>query len=199
MGESGRAALKSSLNQETFTRLLDHLDVDRGRAGERYEDLRRTLVRFFEWRAAPFPEEHADETLDRVARKLAEGLEIANTGAYCYAVARHVYLETLKAKDARRESLEIHAETAAPDATGEARRKELRLGCLDGCLHGLPDDARALIIEYYRDDRRGRIEARRALATRLGVKSEALANRAQRLRDKLERCVTDCLQTKSTT
>jgi hypothetical protein len=45
-----------------------------------------------------------------------------------------------------------------------------------------------LIIGYYREDKQGRIDVRRRLAEQLGVRSEALANRAQRLRDKLERC-----------
>ena len=75
----------------------------------------------------------------------------------------------------------------------DAQEKERRLACLDHCLHGLPADSRELIVEYYREDKRGRIETRRALAERLGVRSEALANRAQRVRDKLERCVNTCL------
>src|SRR5260370_41876259 len=87
-------------------KLLDRLDADRERAGEKYEDLRRTLNRFFEWRGAPFPEEHADETFNRVARKLDEGVEIKNFGGYCYEVARLVCLESFKGQDSRRLSLE---------------------------------------------------------------------------------------------
>ena len=48
----------AGLTEQTLAKLLDVLDADRDLAGERYEDLRRTLVRFFEWRGAPFPEEH---------------------------------------------------------------------------------------------------------------------------------------------
>ena len=154
------------------------------------------LVRFFEWRSAPFPEEHADETFDRVARRLAEGVEIKNIGGYCYTVARLILLETRKGSDARRAPLENPAAIAAPDASADAAEKEARLACLDDCLRGLPAESRELIIEYYREDKRGRIDARRALARRLGLSSEALANRAQRLRDKLERCVTECFRKK---
>ena len=64
--------MKAALTQESFAALLLFLDADRERAGEKYEELRRTLIRFFEWRGAPFPEEHADETLNRVARQAAE-------------------------------------------------------------------------------------------------------------------------------
>ena len=183
--------------RELRARLLARLDPDRGRAGERYEDLRRTLVRFFEWRGAPFPDEHADDTFDRVARRLAEGVEISNFGGYCYEVARLVYLETLKGQRTRQTPIESAEPPAIADSSFEARAKEARMACLDDCLARLTPDSRELIVAYYRNDGRGRITARKALAARLGLQLEALANRAQRLRDKLERCVTVCLHGKS--
>ena len=79
--------MAAALTSEAFTKLLARLDPDRERAGEKYEDLRRTLIKFFEWRGAPFPEEQTDETFNRVARKLDEGIEIKNIGGYCYEVA----------------------------------------------------------------------------------------------------------------
>jgi len=181
------------LTDEAFARLLDHLDADRERAGQRYEDLRRTLVGFFEWRGARFPDEHADDALDRVARKIADGLDVRNVSAYCYTVARLVLLEAFKGPDSRRAPIAGTDVAAPPDPAAGAQAKEIHLVCLDGCLSKLPEESRALILEYYRDDTRGRIEIRRALAERLGVRAEALANRAQRLRDKLERCVSACV------
>jgi len=186
------------LTENAFGRLLDHLDSDRGRAAARYEELRRILMRFFEWRGAPFPDEHTDETFDRVARKLAEGVAIENIGGYTYRVARLVFLETLKGPEARRVAMEPGRATAATYAAPDAAEQEVRLACLDDCLHGLPAESRDLIIEYYREDKRGRVEGRRKLAERLGLRVEALANRAQRLRDKLEQCVTACVGRKST-
>jgi len=46
--------MKAGLTTDTFARLLHCLDADRELAGEKYEDLRRLLIRFFEWRGAPF-------------------------------------------------------------------------------------------------------------------------------------------------
>lgn len=190
--------MEAGLTAETFAKLLSCLDADRELAGEKYEDLWRTLIRFFEWRGAPFPEEHADEAFNRVARRLGEGVEIKNVGGYCYEVARLVFLETTKGADSRRESLDsIRREPAAPDAAGEAAEKELRLACLEECLRALPGGGADLITEYYRRGERDRIEGRRSLAERLGLRRDALANRAQRLRDKLERCVSACLEKKS--
>jgi DNA-directed RNA polymerase specialized sigma24 family protein len=179
---------------DSFRRLLAALDPDAERAGSRYEELRRTLIRFFEWRGAPYPEEHADETFDRVSKKLAGGLAIANIGGYCYEVARLVCLEALKPRASQVVPLDgsptrsIAAPSALPPPI------EARLACLERCLAELPPDQRDLILDYYRDDGRARIERRKALADRFGVPRETLANRAQRLRDRLERCVALCLE-----
>jgi DNA-directed RNA polymerase specialized sigma24 family protein len=192
--------MELELTANAFTKLLDSLGEDRERAGEKYEDLRRTLIRFFQWRGAPFPEEHADETFNRVARKLDEGVEIKNIGGYCYEVSRLVCLEALKSRDSRRQPLEESnlAEVEVANGTDEALEKELRLSCLDDCLRRLPIESRELIVEYYRDEKRGRIDRRKTLAERLGLRRDALANRAQRVRDRLERCVTLCLKRKLT-
>ncbi len=191
--------MRAALTSETFERLLLLLDAERERAAEKYEDLRRTLIRFFEWRGAPFPEEHADEAFNRVARKLGEGIEIRNAGGYCYEVARLIFLETTKGADSRRESLgAVKSEpAAAPDMGDEAAEKELRLGCLEDCLRALPAESAGLILDYYRHEERGQIERRKAQAERLGLRREALANRVQRLRDKLEACVSACVRQKS--
>lgn len=187
------------LTAETFSRLLFSLDADHEQAGEKYEDLRRTLIRFFEWRGAPFPEEHADEAVNRVARKLGEGVEIQNIRAYCHEVARLVFLETTKSADSRKESLEaVKSEPAAADTSEENTEKEVRLTCLDDCLLTLPRENAELILEYYRYEERRHGERRQALAKRLGLQRDALANRAQRLRDKLQNCVVNCVRRKST-
>lgn len=189
--------MELGLTAEAFTKLLDRLGENREQAGEKYEDLRRTLIRFFEWRGAPFPEEHTDETFNRIARKLDEGIEIKSIGGYCYEVARLVCLESLKGHESRRAPLEeLKLEATTPDTTDEMAEKEQRLTCLDDCLRVLPIESRELITEYYSDQKRGRIDRRKALAESLGLRRDALANRAQRVRDKLEQCVTRCLKTK---
>jgi len=190
--------MEPALTADAFTKLLNRLDADRERAGEKYEDLRRTLVRFFEWRSAPSPEEQADETFNRIARKLDQGIEIVNIGGYCHEVARLVCLEAFKGTESRRVPLEeIKLEAIAPDPTDETAEQEQRLTCLDDCLHVLPVESRELITEYYCDEKRVRIDRRKALADSLGLRRDALANRAQRVRDKLEQCVTQCLRKKS--
>jgi len=188
--------MQAGLTADIFAKLLARLDPDRERAGERYEDLRRTLTRFFEWRNAPFPEEQTDEVFNRIARKLFEGVEIRNIGSYCYEVARLVCLEALKGRDSKRASLDHSHDVAVVDRADEEREKEIRLSCLEDCLDSLPIENRELIVEYYKESKRVRIERRKSLAASLGLQREALANRAQRLRDKLEQCVKSCLRRK---
>ena len=186
------------LTSQAFIKLLERLGEDEEQAAQKYEDLRHTLIRSFEWRGAPFPEEQADETFNRLARKLEEGVEIRNINDYAYTVARLVWLEALKGSDKRGAPLdEIQSEPIAPDTSREVAEKEDSLDCLDDCLDALPYASRDLIMEYYVDEKRDRIDRRRDLAERLGLRRDALANRAQRLRDKLEQCVTQCLQKKS--
>jgi RNA polymerase sigma factor (sigma-70 family) len=190
--------MAATLTAEAFAKLLACFDLDRDRAGEKYEDLRRTLIRFFEWRGAPFPEEHADEAFNRVARKLAKGLEINNVRSYCYEVARLVCLEAFKGPDSKREPLEPdHPRAAIVADVDEAHDRENLMICLDQCLESLPEDGRRLLLEYYQDDTRSQIDRRKALAASLKLNREALANRAQRLRAKLEQCVTRCFKKKT--
>src|SRR3954462_9254328 len=138
------------LTAEAFTKLLESLGKNQTEAGEQYENLRRTLIRFFEWRGAPFPEEQTDETFNRVARRLDEGLEIKNIGGYCYEVARLFCLEALKGRESRRAPLEeIKLKATASETADETAEKERWLTCLDDCLSVLPAESRELITEYY--------------------------------------------------
>jgi DNA-directed RNA polymerase specialized sigma24 family protein len=190
--------MERELTAQALIRLLERLGDDEEQAAKKYEDLRHTLIRSFEWRGAPFPEEHADETINRLARKLDEGVEIRNLNDYTYTVARLVWLEALKGDHKRHTQLdEIEHEPIAHDTSREVAEKEDSLFCLDDCLDALPYASRDLIMEYYVDEKRNRIDRRRDLAERLGLRRDALANRAQRLRDKLEQCVSRCLKKKS--
>ena len=190
-----------AITQLAFTRLLAWLDDGVHSNGERYLEMRRRLVSYFDRRNRPAAEELADETLNRVARTLAQTGAIATKppARYCYVVAKFVLLE-----DVRRERRHVPLdETWHVDGTRPAPRvvpdsgimlKEQRLDCLDRCLQELKPEQRDLIVEYYADDRRQKIERRRDLATRLGITMNALGIRAFRIRDGLMACVESCRQ-----
>src|SRR5882724_2197817 len=81
------------LTQEAFDGLLASLGEDRESAGERYLEIRSNLIRFFQWRGSPFPEDHADETINRIAKRISEREEIRNPASYFLGVARMLLLE----------------------------------------------------------------------------------------------------------
>ena len=66
------------------------------------------------------------------------------------------------------------------------------LECLERCLQELNPDQRALVVAYYRDERRQRIERRRDMAKRLGITMNALSIRVGRIRTALEASVETC-------
>ena len=69
--------------------------------------------------------------------------------------------------------------------------------CLRECLRDLSEENRELIIEYYQEEGRAKIEDRKTLAGKLGISLNALFSRAKRIRDKLEQCVTRCVKRKT--
>ncbi len=76
---------ESDLTAAQFDALLRRLDADRNRAGEKYEEVRWKLVRFFQWNSCLAAEELVDETLNRVAERLAErGDEIPDVAAFAW-------------------------------------------------------------------------------------------------------------------
>jgi DNA-directed RNA polymerase specialized sigma24 family protein len=184
-GSAQKLHVNWELTEEAFAKFLACLDPDPARAGEKYEALREALVKFLDWRGAPFPEELVDETFNRVTRKLEEGETIRDAPAYCHGVARLVFLQSLERPDNRRVELEELSIIAPPEPDGADVRRE----CLNHCLRQLPAENRELIIEYYRKDGRRKIDHRVSMAQRLGIPLNALRSRAQRIRDKLERCI----------
>ena len=79
--------------------------------------------------------------------------------------------------------------TLAFASVTDAGEHDDALDCLERCLDGLKREDRELIVEYYTDAKRDRIERRRAMAGRLGISMNALGIRAFRLRASLEACV----------
>src|SRR5215813_8995101 len=117
------------LTPKAFTKLLAKLSADPEVAGVEYEELRRRLITFFGWRGSFFPEDLADETLNRTARKIDEGEEIEkNVIALALGVARFVFLETSKRPDNRRATMEELVPIAAPP--GHRGDDDLRVACL---------------------------------------------------------------------
>jgi DNA-directed RNA polymerase specialized sigma24 family protein len=142
------------------------------------------LVTYFRIRFPAEAEALADETIDRLARRLQDGTPVKNLAAYALGIARFVVLETnarqRKERDAAREMLQrMELGPDEPDPL---------LLLLRRCLSGFDADSAQLIMNYYAlDPGIDRIEQRRKLARRLGMSRNALRNRALRIRIALEK------------
>ena len=186
-----------TLSAESFDRLLHLLDPDRERAGELYENLRRVLTTFFDWRGCRSPEDLTDETLNRVARRLEEGEQVRNLTDYCYGTARYLMLEALaKQSKVENEPDDFQFLTASETNWSEQFERERRFECLETCLAELSPDDRKLILGYFSNERRVKIDNRIAIAGTLGTNLNALRVRVHRLKARLEKCVTECCRKK---
>lgn len=173
-----------------FRQFLIWLDGGIESNGERYLEMRRRLEDYFWRKRCEFPDRLADEVLNRVARRLEEEGGIPDPPArYCYIVARFVFLESLRS--AERYRTELPVDVLRADVSDSV---DNRLECLEECLMGLPASDRDLILHYYPDDQRAKLERRRELAARLSMTANALAIKACRIRARLERCVGECIK-----
>lgn len=154
--------------------------------------MRVKLVRYFQWRLCPPAEDLADETINRVARRMDEGENIFNLPAYFSTVARLVFMEWLRERERISVPLDELPEISA-EQPAEDEQREARLRCLDHCLNKLPLESRTLILKYYHDEKRAKIDHRKQLAGALGIPLNALRIRAHRIRTGLEECVRNCL------
>jgi DNA-directed RNA polymerase specialized sigma24 family protein len=182
---------KWTLTQDAFDKLLVAFGGDRESAGQKYLEIRNNLTRFFEWRGCSFPEDHADETINRIAKRVAEGEEILNHSGYAMGVARMLLLEINKGR--QREQTALAEIGGRPDVYVPEDDDESRLDCLRNCLQTLSPDNRELILEYYQGDKGEKIGNRKKLLERLGVPVNTLRMRALRLRERLQSCTEGCL------
>lgn len=184
-----------TITKDKFDELLAWLDPDRSRAGIRYEDIRQSLVRIFLWRGCGDPEGLADETIDRVTRKVHE-LKLSYVGdpaPYFYSVAKRLILEEQRRvlTHAPLDDLNV---LSGPPPDDQGADSEREYDCLKSCMQQLSPDNRNLVMSYYLKEKHAKIDHRRELALRLGIEINALRVRMYRLRSTLEACITHCLE-----
>ena len=181
-----------TLDAAAFALLLARLHDDPQQAGDVYEDLRRTLLRFFEWRGVAAADTAADEAIDRLGRRLSAGETVVDVRAYVLGIARMVALEHHRRPETRHVPLDPPAEQHLV-APADPPDEDARMTCFDGCMAALAPDVREFIVGYYSDTGRARIDARAELARRHQLSPNALRLRAQRVRDRLDDCIGRCL------
>ena len=180
-----------SLTPEELHGLFKWLDQDLDKAIKKYEVIQRGLVERFLNRGCMDAETLADETIDRVAKKvpvISKTYEGNPTG-YFHGVAKNVFLEYC-----RRKRLESRPVPTEP----EPIFSEVYYQCLEGCLNKLTPEKRDLILTYYAEKKSAKIESRKEIRRKMGVKADALRVRTYRIRKTLERCIFECVKSNET-
>lgn len=183
-----------TLTPQALDRLLTWLDEGSNSDGRKYLEMRRRLVSYFNRKGCWTPDELADETLNRVARRLQEqsAIESEIPAKYCYIVARFVFMESLRETTKSGVALDEMRRQSHGDLPEVDNDRETMLDCLEQCTGKLEPTNRKIITHYYVGKERVKIENRRLLAESLGISMNALSIRACRIREKLEACVGQC-------
>ena len=176
--------------KEPFDVLLEWLDPDREKAGQRYEVIRAGLIRIFVSKGVSDAEYYTDEAIDRVIKRLPEiqAEYVGDPARYFHGVARNIVMEAGRRREVPTEVLPFGPtpESATTD-TSE---------CLTKCLQQLPRDKQEFILDYHLYQGREKVVHHRQMATELSISEGALRTRAHHLRVNLEKCVLRCIDHK---
>src|SRR6266850_3257762 len=128
-----------NLTPRAFDQLLNWLDEGRNSDGQKYLEMREWLVAYFDRKNCRDPDDLADQTLNRVGRRLEEeGITRSESPAkYCYIVARFVFMESLRAaqKDnALRQEVRPPPYNNTLAFSEAAEKQEWMLNCLEQCI-----------------------------------------------------------------
>ena len=141
----------------------------------------------------------ADETVDRVIKKLPELIEKGYSGdkkRYFYGVARNIAHEYFR-QEAGRADLPLKY-LVDPFNPNDEERKLLKT-CLNHCLQQLSEEDQELFLAYQEYDKKTKIEDRKQLARRKGLQMRQLRSKIFNIRIVLEECIRGCVGQKGQT
>lgn len=178
--------IDSGPTEEQFAAMVEWLDANPERAVQRYEEIRRSLMRVFTNRGCIEVEDLADDTFNRVARKMPDlrASYVGEPEKYFHGIAKNVALEHFRK---RGRVIELPLQ--------QSSREDLEpfLKCLEECLAKLPRDNARLILLYYAKQRKAKIDLHKRMSSKMGLKQTALRARVFRIREKLRECILHCL------
>ena len=179
-----------ALTEEAFDKFLLWLHPEREQAAEKYEAIRRRLVVIFGCKGCTDAEDLADETINRVIRRAQEMAETyqGEPAAYFITVANNLYLES-----AGRRASRLEMRDDIPEVLPEDAEDERDYECLERCMERLTPANHDLVVQYYKEEKKAKIDHRKKLANALGIGLNALRIRAHRVRAQLQVCIEECL------
>jgi len=175
-----------NITQAQFDSLLAWLHPDRDVAGRKYQTIHSGLVRIFACKGLNDAEDLADETINRVIRRLSN-LEKTYRGepaCYFHGVAKNIIREQRRRKVFATGLVDIKVDPK-PDAREEH-------DCLGHCLDHLSDSKRYLILNYYLYEGHRKVEHHKQMASQLKITIGAIRNRAFQIRLDLQNRMRQC-------
>jgi len=176
---------KGVLTGEALKKLLDWLNTDQDKAGEKYEAIRLRLIRIFACRGCCEGEDLADETINVVAAQidwLRENYK-GDPALYFYGVAKKKFLEHNKKKS-----------PPQPPPPPDVTEIERKCYCLENCLKRLSEIDQRLVLRYHEKEKKEKIILRKQLADELRISINALRIRVHHIHTRLRPCIEQCLQ-----
>jgi hypothetical protein len=182
---------RHTVHPEDFARFLSWLDPDPERAGEVYNLFHRKLTMYFTGRGCGvWAADLASETLDRTAGKFSDGgvIEDREPGRYLFHVAGFILREHFR----RHKEAPLEPDIAG---TSPAIEEPVAVFCCKSCLRRFSNDEKTLLQDYFAGEKEGESKRiREEVATDLNLAPGALRIKVFRLKQKLTRCMTECLQ-----
>ncbi|MDI1240988.1 MAG: sigma-70 family RNA polymerase sigma factor [bacterium] len=187
--------LDNVLRQEEFEGLLALFSDDREEAGVVYEEIRNSLLRYFESRDCRDVDMLADETLFRVATRAHTFDPTRHTrpSSFVFGFASKILLEYSRDPQKLRITYDRWVQSALGIASEDESEDEAAgMERLRKCLGELSVEDRELMITYYGKEKQEKIASRKLMAEKLGIKMETLHMRVHRLRGTLKKCMKRC-------
>jgi DNA-directed RNA polymerase specialized sigma24 family protein len=184
---------KWTLTPDAFSRLLAWLSPNREEAAQKYEEIRQKLISYFTRRGHPGPEELADETFDRAARRLESGtLNYSGDPVRdLTGFAHYVWMEDLRRL--RPDPLENADILPSPDRLN----MEVLFLCLDRCMASLTGHSRDILTRYHQEKGHEKSVLRQLLADEAGVSLATLRIRVCRMIKPVRECFFACIEKES--
>ena len=185
------------ISDAKFEALLNWLSADSELAGVEFERIREGLVRYFRYRGCVDSIGLADETMNRVIKKI-DTLDLeqpVDNITIFYGFAKYVHHEYLRDNNGNHYQLnEEFPIKQVEEITATYSEKELI--CLDNCLNELSVDEKKLIVKYFSKEKDEKILLRKKIMKDLGINANTLHVRVYRIKERLKKCVQQGLSEK---
>jgi DNA-directed RNA polymerase specialized sigma24 family protein len=183
-----KASRPRRITAGSFATLLAALGDTPKEPGIHYERLRSKLIFFFSRRPLQFPEDLADEVLDRLAHRLSDGIEIASVPAFALGIARHVAQE----QSSKKLHTQIVDESFGDNVPAQlaTHSEEEEIVRMERCLKTVPKAEARLLRDYYLAATGNPMQVRKNLADSLCISANTLRQRVFLARQSLRACMT---------